>query len=930
VSKQEEISALIQFFLSTGRQPSGDNPQFVAEMEAINQKYDPVVTSEQKPVASSGGGAKWWDPGDWFSSAVDVAEDILPSIDDTFADVSNFLEDNTLEVAALVLTGGAGTALGLTAGQTALAATTLTTAAGVDKGQSVPEALLKTVATAGAGEIISGVSDTIAKTVTNNINVSEDMIKLATNTAISTGISGGDFKTFIIATTGSQIYNQASTTISNTLKNTIDLPDIKADKVTNVVGNSLNAYLQGGSVTASAVAGLTDFVTEYTDKIGGAAGLNDDALEIMSAGATTYLAGGDALAAMTTLANTKNVPVVIDALKDMVFPQPAQVTQTTQTTTPTTTTEQQPLIDTAEITQTTLGPVGVDTVYEDVIGGVKSIPIGPEAFAEYPIIGPTQPTVGASVSVEEAKAANYENYTASDYIKDTAKDIVGNLYNIISNRTAGFAEQIDSLVKLQAEVGFSPLLGTSSMALIAKSKQDYEKYVGDNPKYDLAKQFVAPFVKLTSDQADAIKGTMTSAGKKYLEENQPTGDIVFAKSGIKNPITGKSIYLPVGVENFSLGTNPTWAGTGLLISGGLADVIDATLPFLFMGPGNAVGTSILLNTAEAVGSGAEGIEKEIFNRVTNNIDGYRDGEEFQGYLDKANGDLDKAIYLATSDAKGLFLHTSGLVQGVGDAFMGHVIVNPVSKVLKSTVANITSTMGLTGASEFITESAGNTLENLGLQDVGVEIAAGEGSFGAGVSAILESSSASGVGAVTNTIDNLVKADKFTTEIKEQVKKEVESLSFVDNIPITPSDKDILIKTIIGEAAGEGADGQAAVAHVILNRVKDGSYGNSVTDVAKAPYQFSAWNDVEEGGNSLINTSKTSAIYKQVEQVVDDILNGSVPDPTGNATHYWNPKGVKDGKPYWGDKELSKHVNGGVTIGNHIFAGAVNPNADFTL
>ena len=109
----------------------------------------------------------------------------------------------------------------------------------------------------------------------------------------------------------------------------------------------------------------------------------------MAAGTNTYLAGGDALAAMTAVADTKNVPVVIDALKNMVFSQPAQVTQTTQTTTPTTTTEQQPLIDTAEITQTTLSPAESGTMYAtNEYGVLTTVPIlGPEDFAEYPVIG---------------------------------------------------------------------------------------------------------------------------------------------------------------------------------------------------------------------------------------------------------------------------------------------------------------------------------------------------------------------------------------------------------------------------------------------------------------------------------------------------------------------------------------------------------------
>ena len=190
--------------------------------------YNEATGTYEKPVSS--GKSAWWDPGDWGSSVVDVAEDILPSIDDTFVDTRDFLADNSLEVAALVLTAGGGAVVGLTAGQTAVASTLLTTAAGVDKGESVPEAFVKTVLTAGAGDLISGASDVVAPVIANSINVSEDMIKLATNTAISVGFSGGDLKTAIIATAGSAVYNTASSTITNKLKNTIDLPDIKLIK----------------------------------------------------------------------------------------------------------------------------------------------------------------------------------------------------------------------------------------------------------------------------------------------------------------------------------------------------------------------------------------------------------------------------------------------------------------------------------------------------------------------------------------------------------------------------------------------------------------------------------------------------------------------------------------------------------------------------
>jgi hypothetical protein len=49
-AKAQEITALVQQFYATGRDPSGTNPQFIAELNAINQKYspdDPIIPVQQ-------------------------------------------------------------------------------------------------------------------------------------------------------------------------------------------------------------------------------------------------------------------------------------------------------------------------------------------------------------------------------------------------------------------------------------------------------------------------------------------------------------------------------------------------------------------------------------------------------------------------------------------------------------------------------------------------------------------------------------------------------------------------------------------------------------------------------------------------------------------------------------------------------------------
>ena len=152
-----------------------------------------------------------------------------------------------------------------------------------------------------------------------------------------------------------------------------------------------------------------------------------------------------------------------------------------------------------------------------------------------------------------------------------------------------------------------------------------------------------------------------------------------------------------------------------------------------------------------------------------------------------------------------------------------------------------------------------------------------------------------------------------------------ALTNVQNeLNISDADKDIWIRTIIGEAAGETDEGQAAVAHTMLNRFKDGRFGDSLTDVLLADKQFSTWNDLDMGGNTLNQMSPADKEYQRAEALVDNILLNRVVDNTNGAVNYWNPDSAN---PDWGDEVLEQHADGGVKIDSHIFGGAAGGDYD---
>ena len=115
-----------------------------------------------------------------------------------------------------------------------------------------------------------------------------------------------------------------------------------------------------------------------------------------------------------------------------------------------------------------------------------------------------------------------------------------------------------------------------------------------------------------------------------------------------------------------------------------------------------------------------------------------------------------------------------------------------------------------------------------------------------------------------------------------------------------SDGQLIARAINGEARGEPYEGQVAIGAVILNRVKDSRFPNTIAGVI---YQSGAFTAVADGQiNQAMEDEAT------VMKAARDAMNGW--DPTGGAVYYFNPATATN-KWIW-SRPLIK------TIGKHRF------------
>ena len=114
-----------------------------------------------------------------------------------------------------------------------------------------------------------------------------------------------------------------------------------------------------------------------------------------------------------------------------------------------------------------------------------------------------------------------------------------------------------------------------------------------------------------------------------------------------------------------------------------------------------------------------------------------------------------------------------------------------------------------------------------------------------------------------------------------------------------SNVDLLARAISGEARGEPYEGQVAVGAVILNRVDNPNFPNTIAGVV---YQKGAFDSVADG---QINMTPTATARRAAQ----DAINGW--DPSGGCIYFYNPA-TSTSKWIWSRTIVKK-------IGKHNFA-----------
>jgi hypothetical protein len=138
------------------------------------------------------------------------------------------------------------------------------------------------------------------------------------------------------------------------------------------------------------------------------------------------------------------------------------------------------------------------------------------------------------------------------------------------------------------------------------------------------------------------------------------------------------------------------------------------------------------------------------------------------------------------------------------------------------------------------------------------------------------------GALASLALAMAGADARAQAVGESV-----DLSRLRSLVGAPSARDAIARVTWAEAAGQGDSGLAGVVYTILNRLAAGRWGASVDQVVNARAQFEPV--MRAGGDWRSLPLVRPADRARIDTILNLALEGRLPDLTGGALYFQNPK-----------------------------------------
>lgn len=125
-----------------------------------------------------------------------------------------------------------------------------------------------------------------------------------------------------------------------------------------------------------------------------------------------------------------------------------------------------------------------------------------------------------------------------------------------------------------------------------------------------------------------------------------------------------------------------------------------------------------------------------------------------------------------------------------------------------------------------------------------------------------------------------------------------------------TDTELLAKTLYLEAADQPFEGQCAVAMVILERVRDRRWSDTIRGVILQPHQFSCWSGRDPECTKIVQNKSSEKCGLIAHMVEIGTFRRYLGDQLPAFNHYYNPDLCS---PPWKDKMTDCQK-----IGDHIF------------